>query len=290
VLLGKRERRSLRESDVKLRSADCGLRIEKTYNMGQSLSGFKTIIYEKKDDIAYVTLNRPQALNVYNIQMRDDLYEVLRAIKDDSEVRVVVFKGAGEKAFCAGADLSEFLTAPSPIVARQVRFERDVWGLFLRIPQPLIAAIHGFVLGSGIEIALCCDIRIASEDARFGLPEVGLGIIPAAGGTQTLPRIIGRGKALEMLLTNQWLSAEEAFKCGLVNRLVPKEKLLETAEEMAKKIASHDPMAVRNAKQAVIKGLELPLPQGLDLEKRLASELALMKQKRNGKTLEEKNE
>jgi len=254
------------------------------------LNGFKTLIYEIKDNIAYVTLNRPEALNVYNIQMRDDLYEVLRAIKDDSEVRVVVFKGAGEKAFCAGADLSEFLTAPSPIVARQVRFERDVWGLFLRIPQPLIAAIHGFVLGSGIEIALCCDIRIASEDARFGLPEVGLGIIPAAGGTQTLPRIIGRGKALEMLLTNQWLSAEEAFKCGLVNRLVPKEKLLETAEEMAKKIASHDPMAVRNAKQAVIKGLELPLPQGLDLEKRLASELALMKQKRNGKTLEEKNE
>jgi len=110
-----------------------------------------------------------------------------------------------------------------------------------------------------------------------------LGIIPAAGGTQTLPRIIGRGKALEMLLTNQWLSAEEAFKCGLVNRVIPKEKLLETAEEMAKKIASHDPMAVRNAKQAVIKGLELPLPQGLDLEKRLVSELSLMAHRGVGK-------
>lgn len=254
------------------------------------MSSFNTLIYEKRDNIAHVTLNRPQALNVYNIQMRDDLFEVLNAIKDDSEVRAVIFKGAGEKAFCAGADLSEFLTAPSPIVARQVRFERDVWGLFLSIPQPLIAAVHGFVLGSGIEIALCCDIRIASEDARFGLPEVGLGIIPAAGGTQTLPRVIGRGRALEMLLTSRWLSGEEAFQCGLVNRVVPRDKLLETAEEMARKIASYNPIAVRNAKQAVVRGLDLPLPQGLDLERRLASELSLMTRRGVGKTGEENKE
>jgi len=240
------------------------------------LSSFKTLVYEKNEGIAYVTLNRPQALNVYNIQMRDDLYEVLGAIKDDPDVRVAIFKGAGEKAFCAGADLSEFLTAPSPIFARQVRFKRDVWGLFLSIPQPLIAAVHGFVLGSGIEIALCCDIRIASEDARFGLPEVGLGIIPAAGGTQTLPRIVGRAKALEMLLTNRWIDGEEAYRVGLVNRVVPRSKLLETAEEMARKIASYNPMAVRNAKQAVVRGLDLPLVEGLDLEKRLSSELRLV--------------
>ena len=239
------------------------------------MSNFKTLIYEKKDGIAYVTLNRPQALNVYNIQMRDDLYEVLGAIQDDAEVRVGIFKGAGDKAFCAGADLSEFLSAPSPIIARQARFSRDVWGLFLSLPQPLIAALHGFVLGSGIEIALSCDIRIASEDVRFGLPEVGLGIIPAAGGTQTLPRAIGRGRALEMLLTNRWISGEEALQCGLVNRLVPKDKLLETAEEMAKKIASYDAIAVRNAKQAVVRGLDLPLIEGLELERRLASELRL---------------
>ena len=237
------------------------------------MSGFKTLIYDKSDGIAYVTLNRPQVLSVYNIQMRDDLYEVLSAIKDDSEVRVAIFKGEGEKAFCAGADLSEFLTAPLPIVARQVRFGRDVWGLFLSIPQPLIAALHGYVLGSGMEIALCCDIRIASEEVRFGLPEVGLGIIPAAGGTQTLPRIIGRGRALEMLLTNRWLSVEEAFQFGLVNRVVPRDKLLETVEEMAKKIASFNPIAVRNAKQAVVRGLDLPLAEGLELERRLASEL-----------------
>ena len=238
------------------------------------MNGFKTLIYEKKDSIVSVTLNRPQVLNIYNIQMRDDLYEVLRAIKDDSEVRVAIFKGAGEKAFCAGADLSEFLTAPSPVVARQVRFERDVWGLFLGIPQPLIAALQGFVLGSGIEIALCCDIRIASEDVQFGLPEVGLGIIPAAGGTQTLPRIVGRVRALEMLLTSRWIGGEEAFRFGLVNRVVPKEKLLQTAEEMAKRIASYPPDAVQKAKEAIIRGLDLSLSEGLDLERRLASGLA----------------
>jgi enoyl-CoA hydratase len=237
------------------------------------MSGFKTLIYEKKDNIASVTLNRPQVLNIYNIQMRDDLYEVLRAIKDDPEVRVAIFKGAGEKAFCAGADLSEFLTAPSPIIARQVRFERDVWGLFLSIPQPLIAALQGYVLGSGIEIALCCDIRIASEDVKFGLPEVGLGIIPAAGGTQTLPRIIGRARALDMLLTNRWVNGEEALLFGLVNQVVSREKLLQTAEEMAKKIASYSPDAIWKAKQAIIRGLDLSLSEGLDLERRLASGL-----------------
>jgi enoyl-CoA hydratase/carnithine racemase len=237
------------------------------------MSGFYTLIYEKKDQIAYVTINRPKAMNAYNIQMRDELYQILKAIKDDSEVLVTIFKGAGEKAFCAGADLSEFLTSPSPVVARKVRWERDVWGLFLGIPQPLIAAMHGYVLGSGIEIALCCDIRIASEDAQFGLPEVGIGMIPAAGGTQTLPRTVGRSKALEMLLTNNWINAEEAYRIGLVNHVVPNDMLLEYTEEMAKKIASHGPLAVKYAKQAVVRGLELTLGEGLDLEKRLAVQL-----------------
>jgi len=250
------------------------------WNRESSLSGFETLIYEKKDHIAYVTLNRPQALNVYNIRMRDDLYQVLGAIKDDREVRVAIFKGAGEKAFCAGADLSEFLSAPSPIIARQARFGRDVWGLFLSIPQPLIAAIHGHVLGSGIEIALSCDIRIASEDAKFGLPEVGLGILPAAGGTQTLPRAIGIARAFEMLLANRRLSSQEAYTMGLVNQVVPKNKLLETAEEMAKKIASFDPMVVRSAKQAVLRGLDLSLSEGLELERRLAMALRGAKRKR----------
>ncbi len=129
---------------------------------------FQTVIYEKSENIAYITLNRPHVLNVYNLQMRDELYQILRAIKDDEEVKIAILKGAGNKAFCAGADLSEFLTAPSPVIARQVRWERDIWGLFLSLPQPLIGALHGYILGSGIEMALCCDLRIASEDARFG--------------------------------------------------------------------------------------------------------------------------
>lgn len=237
------------------------------------MSGFETLIYEKHGWIGYVTLNRPRALNAYNIQMRDDLYEVLNAIKDDGEVRVAILKAAGEKAFCAGADLSEFLTAPPPVAARQVRFERDVWGLFVDIPQPMIVALHGYVLGSGIEMALCCDIRIASKDAQFGLPEVDLGIIPAAGGTQTLPRTVGRSKAIEMLLTDRWISADEARRIHLVNRVVPRGDLLDTAEKMAEKIASYDPMAVRYAKQAVVKGLDLTLAQGLNLENMLSARL-----------------
>jgi enoyl-CoA hydratase len=235
------------------------------------MSNFEVIIYEKRNNIGYVTLNRPQALNAYNIQMRDELYQALGAIKDDSEVRVVVFAGAGERAFCAGADLTEFLTAPSPVIARQVRWERDVWGLFLSIDKPLIAALHGYVLGDGIEIALCCDIRLASEDAQFGMPEPGLGIIPAAGGTQTLPRTINKAKALEMLLTGKWINAEEALRLKLVNQVISRKELLPRAEELANKIAAYDPIAVSYAKQAIIRGLDLSLEQGLELEARLGS-------------------
>ncbi len=235
------------------------------------MNGFDTVIYEKRDDIALVTLNRPEVLNAYNLKMRDELYQVLGAIKDDKEVKVAIFSGAGEKAFCAGADLSEFLTAPTPIIARQVRWERDVWGLFLSLPQPLIAALHGYVLGSGIEIALCCDLRLASEDVRFGLPETGLGIIPAAGGTQTLPRLIGKAKTLEMLFTGNWLDAQQAYQLGLINKIVPKRELLSIAYGLARKIANFNPFVVRWVKQAVCQGLDLPLFQGLEVERKLAT-------------------
>lgn len=238
------------------------------------MDGFQTVIYEKKDHIGYVTLNRPQALNAYSVQMRDDLYEVLSAIKDDDEVRVAIVKGAGDKAFCAGADLTEFLTAPSVVEARRIRAVRDLWRLFLSIPQPLIAALHGYVLGSGMEIALFCDLRIASDDVLFGLPEVGFGIIPGAGGTQTLPRIMGLSWSLDMLLTNRRLTSDEALCIGLVNRVVPRAELLPTVEGIARTIASFEPTAVRKAKEAVLRGADLPLPDGLDLERRLASGLA----------------
>lgn len=235
------------------------------------MNGFETVIFEKDDrGIAYVTLNRPKALNAFSVQMRDELYEVLSAVKIDDEVRTVLFKGAGDKAFCAGADLTEFLTAPSAVKARHIRAVRDLWRLFISMPQPLIAAMHGYVIGSGVEIALFCDLRIASEDVVFGMPEVSLGILPAAGGTQTLPRLLGSGRSLDMLLTGRRLRGKEALDAGLVNRLVSRERLLESAEEDALKITACDPRIVRNAKQAVVRGLDMTLEQGLELEQSLA--------------------
>ena len=241
------------------------------------MSNFEVITYQKQNDIGYVTLNRPQALNAYNLQMRDELYQVLSAIRDDPEVKVAIFQGAGERAFCAGADLTEFLTAPSPAAARRVRWERDVWGLFLSIAKPLVAALHGYVLGSGMEIALCCDIRLASQDAQFGLPEVGLGIIPAAGGSQTLPRMIGVAKALEILLTGRRIKAEEAHRLKLVNRVVSRADLLPAAERIANKIKACSPLAVSCTKQAITRGLDLSLERGLELEANLGSYLLTKK-------------
>jgi enoyl-CoA hydratase len=237
------------------------------------MSTFEVVIYEKQGGVAYITLNRPKALNAYNVQMRDELYEVLGAVKEDDDVRVVILKAAGDKAFCAGADLTEFLTAPPPVFARQARFDRDIWGRFLSVPQPIIAALHGYVLGSGIEMSLCCDIRLAADDARFGLPEPGLGIIPAAGGSQTLPRAIGQAAALEILMSGRWIDAKEALKLKLVNRIMPRTTLYSEADKLAQKILSYDAKAVRAAKQAVWRGMDLPLAEGLELEKRLRMHL-----------------
>jgi enoyl-CoA hydratase/carnithine racemase len=234
------------------------------------MSGYDTIIYEKKGRTACITLNRPQVLNIYNVRMRDELYEILGAVKADQEIYCVILKGAGEKAFCAGADLSEFLSAPSPTAARHVRWRRDVWGLFLSLPQPVIAALHGYVFGSGIEMAMCCDIRIASDDVVMGLPEVALGIIPAAGATQTVPRAIGPGHTLDMFLTGRRIKAPEALEMKLVNRIVPRSDLFVEAEALADKITSLDQRAVKALKRVVSRGLDLPLDKGLKLEKRLA--------------------
>jgi enoyl-CoA hydratase len=223
------------------------------------MGGFETILYEKQGHIAHVTLNRPRVLNIYNVRMRDELYETLSAVKADADVHVVILRGAGDKAFCAGADLSEFLSAPAPAAARHIRWQRDVWGLFLSLPQPVIAALHGYVFGSGIEMAMCCDIRIAAEDCVFGLPEVALGIIPAAGATQTMPRAIGPGRALDLLLTGRRIGAQEALEMNLVNRAVPRSNLLTEVEGLAEKIAGFDQKAVRAIKQAVSRGLDLPV-------------------------------
>ncbi|MDY6912160.1 MAG: enoyl-CoA hydratase/isomerase family protein, partial [Chloroflexota bacterium] len=194
------------------------------------MSAFENIVYEKDNGIAYITLNRPKALNAVNIRMRDELYEVLPAVKDDPEVMVAIIKGAGERAFSAGADISEFGTTPSQTIARQVRWERDLWGMFLSVQKPLIAAIHGFALGAGIEMAMCCDMRIISEDAQLGLPEANLGMIPTAGGSQTMPRLVHLGQVSEIIFTADRIDAQEALRIGLVNQVVPRDNLIPTAE------------------------------------------------------------
>jgi len=229
-----------------------------------------TVLYEKREGVARVTLNRPDVLNAVNMRMRDELWEVAGAIRDDPDVRVVIFKGAGDRAFSAGADVSEFGTAPSYVESRRARRQRDLWGLILSLEVPLIAAIHGYALGAGIELALCCDLRIAAGDARLGLPEVGLGYIPSAGGTQTLPRHVPPGIAMQMVLTGDPIDAATALRCGLVQRVVPRERLYDEAESLARTLASRGPLALQLAKRAVVEGLELPLAAGLALERRLA--------------------
>ncbi len=235
------------------------------------MPGFETVIYGKKDGVAYITLNRPKALNVYNIKMRDELHQVFGAVREDDEVKVGIIQGAGDRAFCAGADLSEFLTAPPPVFARQARFDRDIWSVFLSVPQPIIAALHGYVLGSGVEIALFSDIRIAADNTQFGVPEMGLGIIPAAGATRTLPAVVGRGYAMEMLLSGRYIKAPEALRMGLVNQVVPRADLLAAAEKLAGEIKSAPASTIRLIKDAIRRGLDMGLPEGLEMESRLAA-------------------
>lgn len=229
-----------------------------------------TILFEKRDSVVGITLNRPDVLNAINMRMRDELWEAMEAVRDDPTAGAVVFRGAGERAFSAGADISEFGTAPSYVEARRARRERDLWGLMLSLEVPLIAAIQGFALGAGVELPMCCDVRIASEDARLGLPEVGLGYIPSAGGTQTLPRHVPPGVAMEMILTGDPIDAATALRYGLVQRVLPPERLYEEAEALARAMASREPSATRLAKRAVVEGLEMPLAEGLALEHRLA--------------------
>ena len=233
---------------------------------------FETVAYEKRDSVAWLTLNRPTVLNAYNLQMRDELFELLAAVRDDDEVRVCVLRGAG-RAFCAGADLTEFGTAPSPTAARRIRFARDVWALLGELPVPTIAALHGFAFGSGLELALFCDLRLAAEGTKLGLPEVRLGMIPAAGGTQTLPRACGLSRALELLITGRSVETDEALRLGLVSRVVPADRLEAEAAALARDLASLDRRVVQALRRAVREGADLPLEQGIRLEAALATSL-----------------
>ncbi len=235
-------------------------------------TGFETVIFAKGDGIASVTLNRPHVLNVYNLQMRDELFEVFSAIAEDDEVRVLVLNGEG-RAFCAGADLSEFGSAPSPSIARRVRFGRDVWAVLDGLEIPKIAALHGFAFGSGLELALFCDIRLAAEGTQLAFPEVKLGFIPAAGGTQTLPRTIGQAHALDMLLTGRRVDADEGVRLGLLTRTVPAEQLAHATRELAEQLAGLDARVVNSILRAVKSGVGLPLVSALEWEHQLATTL-----------------
>ena len=236
----------------------------------------QTIIYNKRGPVAEIQLNRPHVHNAFNTTMRDGLYQALEAARDDSDVGSILLSGIG-KSFCAGADLTEFGSAPSVVAARDARWSRDLWGIFLCLDKPLVASIHGHCIGSGLEMALFCDLRIASTDATFAMPEANLGLIPAAGGTQTLPRTIALSKALHLLLTGQSITAQEALKYGLVTRLTPPERLNQDALTLANRLSQLDPQAIKALKNTVNHGSQMPLPQALHLETRLALSLALTK-------------
>jgi len=227
------------------------------------------ILYEKLGPVARLTLNRPDALNAINLAMRDELWLLLQAVRDDPDVRAIVVSGAGERAFCAGADVKEFGTAPTLVDARRARRERDVWGLMASLPKPLVAAMHGWALGAGCELSLLCDLRIAAEHTLIGLPEVTLGYIPSAGGTQTLPRHVPRGLAMQMILSGEPVDAATALRTGLVHRVVPRSELDAEVEALAHRLALLPPTYVAAIKQAVNGGLDLPLPQALAREAEL---------------------
>ena len=234
------------------------------------MNGFETIAYEKDDaGVARLTLQRPDVLNAVNLQMRDELWSAFEAFRDDPDACVLILRGAG-RAFSAGADISEFGTTPSYVEARRARHERDLWGLLLHLSKPTIAAVHGHALGAGCEMSLLCDLRVASDDAQFGLPEVSLGYIPSAGGTQTLPRTIPPGVALSMILSGDPVDANEAYRLGLVHRVVPRDQLDSAADAWARTLSQRSPQALSSAKEAVLRGLDLSLADGLALEARLA--------------------
>ena len=230
---------------------------EKTYEL---------IIYEKKDGVATITLNRPKVLNALNSKLLEEVWDALRDAEADEGVRVIVITGAGDRAFSAGADIPELLEK-SPVEARTYSiWLKDVLRYMERLQKPIIAKIRGFCLGGGLELAMACDFRIASTDARFGQPEVNLGIIPGAGGTQRLTRLIGRTKAMELCMTGDHYTAEELYNFGLLNKVVPPEELDKATDELIKKLMAKSAATLGIIKLAVNKGIEMPLEEALFYE------------------------
>ena len=223
----------------------------------------EVLLLERMDPIAKITLNRPNLLNALNSDLMKKLADLLEELDQDEAIRVIVLTG-NKKAFAAGADIKE-LSETKPVEFVMKQFFRD-WERIRKITKPLIAAVSGYALGGGNELAMCCDMIIASDTARFGQPEILLGVIPGAGGTQRLTKAAGSKKAMEMILTGKNITAKEALQWGLINRVVPAEHLEKEAMSLAREIAEKPPVAVRLAKQAVLKAQELPLEHGLNFE------------------------
>ena len=244
----------------------------------------ENVLYEKKGVIAYVTLNRPKVLNALNGKTWDDLRAAFEKARNDGEVRGVILTGAGDKAFIAGADISELAHLSAVEGEESSSNGQAVLNLVENLGKPVIAAINGFALGGGCETAMACTIRIASETAKFGQPEVKLGVLPGAGGTQRLPRLVGKGRALQLILTGEIISAQEAWRIGLVNEVVPAANLISRAEAILKQIFSNAPVAIRYSLEAVTKGLETSLDGGLALEASFFGLCAGTEDKKEGTT------
>jgi enoyl-CoA hydratase/carnithine racemase len=224
------------------------------------------VLYEKKGDIAYVTVNRPKVLNALNTPTWKDLRTAFEAARDDVAVRGVILTGAGDKAFVAGADISELAHVAAFEAEQASRFGQEVLDLIENLGKPVVAAVNGFALGGGCETAMACTIRIAVDTAKFGQPEVGLGLLPGGGGTQRMPRLVGKGRALQLILSGEMIDAQEAYRIGLVNEIVPAASLIARAEAILKRISANAPIAVKLSLEAVNKGLETSQAVGLLLE------------------------
>jgi enoyl-CoA hydratase/carnithine racemase len=246
--------------------------LESRPKIADSKGAEPAVLFDKRGDVAWVTLNRPKQYNAYNIAMRDGLYEALWAVHHDPEVRAMVLTGAGP-AFSTGGDLHEFGQAPSPVVARWIRFRRDVWGLLRSLPVPTIAAVHGFTVGGGLEMLLLCDLAVAADDTRICFPETGTGMIPGVAGTQTASRRLGLGWALDLCITGRWIDPAQALCIGLVAEVVPLAMLERRALALAQELSRVPRHLAVLAKTAVWEGLELPMEQALELERRLAQKL-----------------
>ena len=227
---------------------------------------FDTLLLERDGAAAIVTINRPQVLNALNAQTLDELRRAILELKDDEAVRVVIVTGAGEKAFVAGADINE-LAVQTPTGGREHALAgQHVFDLIENMGKPVIAAINGYALGGGCELAMACTLRLAADTAKLGQPEIALGLIPGYAGTQRLPRLVGRGKAMELILTGAPIAADEALRIGLVNRVVPASDLMAEARKLGAQLASHAPIAMRYIINAVNKGVEIPFAEACQYE------------------------